>query len=94
MYSTYLKYTIRYQSNFQYQVEPLRSETDIRDLKTSLIVETEIHHEMDPTHHMVLKGDLQDLLQMYMLMEEHERYIMKMYQTPVESYRTDLTPLL
>ena len=41
------------------------------------------HHqmsEMDPKHHMVLKGDLQDLLQMYMLMEEHERYIMKMYQ--------------
>jgi hypothetical protein len=42
----------------------------------------------------MLKGDLQDLLQMYILMEEHQRYIMRMYQAPVESYRTHLTPLL
>jgi hypothetical protein len=30
---------------------------------------------------MVLEGDLQALLQMYILMEEHQRYIMKITNT-------------
>ena len=50
---------------------------------------------MDLPHHMVLKGDFQDLLQMYILMEggtskiHHEDV-----PAPVDSYRTHLTPLL
>ena len=45
VYSTYLKYTKMLKSNFELQVEPLKSGTDIRD---------PIHYwilKMDPTHH-------------------------------------------
>ena len=34
----------------------------------------------DLPHHMMLKGDLQALLQMYILMEEHQNHITRMYQ--------------
>ncbi len=54
------------------------------------------HHRMlnrDPPHHMMLNGDLQALLQMYILEEEHQKHIINMYSTPVESYRLHLTPL-
>ena len=42
---------------------------------------------------MMLNGDLQDLLQMYILREEHQKHIINMYQAPVESYRSHLIPL-
>jgi hypothetical protein len=42
---------------------------------------------------MMLNGDLQALLQMYILREEHQKHIMNMYQAPVESYRSHLIPL-
>jgi hypothetical protein len=54
------------------------------------------HHRMfnrDPPHHMMLNGYLQALLQMYILEEEHQKHIMDMYKTPVESYRLHLIPL-
>ena len=51
---------------------------------------------MDPTHHMVLKGHLKDLLQMYMLMAHGGTW--KIHHedvpAPVDSYRTHLIPLL
>ena len=52
--------------------------------KTLLNVEqrstTSLMPDMDPPHHMMLKGNLQALLQMYILMEEHQKYIIRMYQ--------------
>ena len=36
--------------------------------------------DMDPPHHMMLNGDLQALLQMYILKEEHQKHIIKIYQ--------------
>ncbi len=42
---------------------------------------------------MMLNGYLQALLQMYILEEEHQKHIMDMYKTPVESYRLHLIPL-
>jgi hypothetical protein len=41
----------------------------------------------------MLNGDLQALLQMSILEEEHQTHIMNMYLTPVESYRSHLIPL-
>ncbi len=42
---------------------------------------------------MMLNGDLQAFLQMYILKEEHQKHFMNMYQTPVESYRLHPIPL-
>jgi hypothetical protein len=49
--------------------------------------------DMDPPHHMMLKGDLQAPLEMYIHKKKHQRYIMQPYQEPVESYRLQLIPL-
>ena len=56
---------------------------DIFDIFAAASFEYAVYSNLaatDPPHHMMLKGDLQALLQMYILMEEHQRYIMKMYQ--------------
>ena len=49
--------------------------------------------DVEGIHHMMLNGDLQALLQMYILKEEHQTHIMNMYQRPVGFYKSHLIPL-
>ncbi len=91
-------------NEFEHQVEPLESGTDIRDPKHHWMSnrDPQTHQmsakhqqmsERDPKHHMRCHGELQALLQMYIHGGEHQKHIMNTYLIPVESYRLHLIPL-